>query len=103
MTYFNHINFLGYVNPYPYILFILVFPFTGNKGLLIFLGFLLGLFIYSTVHALTAEEQVVSDKLADELGDFFTRHADVPHQNVVHNTVQIILIWEIVYTNQPFL
>ncbi|WP_432411792.1 rod shape-determining protein MreD [Rasiella sp. SM2506] len=40
---FNHINFLGYVNPYPYLLFILVFPFTGNKGLLIFLGFLLGL------------------------------------------------------------
>jgi rod shape-determining protein MreD len=42
---FNHINFLGYVNPYPYILFILVFPFTGNKSLLIFLGFLLGLFV----------------------------------------------------------
>ncbi len=42
---FNHINFLGYVNPYPYILFILIFPFTGNKGLLIFLGFLLGLSI----------------------------------------------------------
>ena len=40
---FNHINFMGYVNPYPYILFILVFPFTGNKSLLIFLGFLLGL------------------------------------------------------------
>ncbi|RDK89100.1 rod shape-determining protein MreD [Marinirhabdus gelatinilytica] len=40
---FNHINFLGYVNPYPYILFILIFPFTGNKSLLIFLGFLLGL------------------------------------------------------------
>ena len=40
---FNHINFLGYVNPYPYVIFILVFPFTGNKSLLIFLGFLLGL------------------------------------------------------------
>lgn len=42
---FNHINFLGYVNPYPYILFILVFPFTGNKSLLILLGFLLGFFV----------------------------------------------------------
>ena len=40
---FNHINFMGYINPYPYILFIVVFPFTGNKSLLIFLGFLLGL------------------------------------------------------------
>ena len=42
---FNHINFGGYINPFPYILFILVFPFTGNKGLLIFLSFLLGLSI----------------------------------------------------------
>lgn len=42
---FNHINFMGYVNPYPYILFILVFPFTGNKSLLIFLGFMLGLLV----------------------------------------------------------
>jgi rod shape-determining protein MreD len=39
----NHINFLGYINPYIYILFILVYPFTGNKSLLILLSFLLGL------------------------------------------------------------
>ena len=41
----NHIDFLGYVNPYIYILFIIVFPFTGNKSLLIFLSFILGLTI----------------------------------------------------------
>lgn len=41
----NNINFLGYVNPYLYILFILIFPFSGNKSLLIFLSFLLGLSI----------------------------------------------------------
>ncbi|EDM45033.1 hypothetical protein SCB49_02894 [unidentified eubacterium SCB49] len=41
----NHINFLGYVNPYLYITFVLLFPFTGNRTLLIFLGFLLGLTI----------------------------------------------------------
>ena len=41
----NHIDFMGYVNPYLYILFILVFPYTGNRSLLIFLGFLLGLCI----------------------------------------------------------
>jgi len=39
----NHINFLGFINPYLYILFIIVFPLTGNKSLLIFLSFLLGL------------------------------------------------------------
>lgn len=41
----NYINFLGYVNPYLYILFILIFPLNGNKGLLIFLSFILGLSI----------------------------------------------------------
>ncbi|MBT8256775.1 MAG: rod shape-determining protein MreD [Bacteroidia bacterium] len=41
----NHVNFLGYVNPYLYPLFVLVFPLTGDKGLLIFFGFLLGLTI----------------------------------------------------------
>ncbi len=41
----NHINLLGYVNPYAYIIFILLFPFDGNKTLLILLSFLLGLCI----------------------------------------------------------
>ncbi len=41
----DHINFLGYVNPYLYILFIIIFPLDGNKSLLIFLSFLLGLSI----------------------------------------------------------
>lgn len=41
----NHIDFLGFINPYIYILFIIIFPFTGNKSLLIFLSFLLGLSI----------------------------------------------------------
>ncbi|MGJ8664788.1 MAG: rod shape-determining protein MreD [Patiriisocius sp.] len=43
VTLLNHVNFLGYINPYIYLIFILIFPFTGNKGLLIFLSFLLGL------------------------------------------------------------
>jgi len=41
----NHVDFSGYINPYLYILFILVYPITGNKSLLIFLSFLLGLSI----------------------------------------------------------
>jgi len=41
----NHIDFLGFINPYLYLLFIILFPFTGNKSLLIFLSFLLGLTI----------------------------------------------------------
>jgi len=41
----NHINFLGYINPYVYILFILLFPIKNNRTLFIFLSFLLGLTI----------------------------------------------------------
>ncbi|MBD0832854.1 rod shape-determining protein MreD [Aestuariibaculum sediminum] len=41
----NHINFLGYINPYPYVLFILLFPVKNNRMTIIFLSFLLGLTI----------------------------------------------------------
>jgi len=41
----NHVDFLGYINPYLYILFILIFPFIGNKSVLIILSFFLGLII----------------------------------------------------------
>ena len=39
----NHINFFGNINPYLYILFILVFPIRNNRTLIILLSFLLGL------------------------------------------------------------
>lgn len=53
---FNNINFLGYINPFPYILFIILYPVNGNKyGLLaasFFLGLLMDMFLNSGgVHA----------------------------------------------------
>ena len=39
----NNINFLGYINPYIYILFVFLFPINNNRLLFIFLSFLLGL------------------------------------------------------------
>lgn len=48
---FNNINFLGYINPFPYVLFIILFPVNGNKyGLLVssfFLGLLMDMFLNS--------------------------------------------------------
>lgn len=38
----NNINFLGYINPYLYVLFIILYPFNANQTLFIFLSFLLG-------------------------------------------------------------
>ena len=39
----NNINFLGYINPNIYVLFILLYPVANNRLLFIFLSFLLGL------------------------------------------------------------
>lgn len=42
---FNNINFLGYINPYIYIMFIALFPVKNNRLIIIFLSFFLGLAI----------------------------------------------------------
>lgn len=41
----NNINFLGYINPYLYVIFILLFPANNNRIVFIFLSFLLGMTI----------------------------------------------------------
>ena len=40
---FNNMNFLGYISPFPYILFIILYPVNGNKFGLLFASFLLGI------------------------------------------------------------
>ncbi|WP_372752164.1 rod shape-determining protein MreD [Mariniflexile sp.] len=42
---FNNINFLGYINPYAYIMFIALFPVKNNRLIIILLSFFLGLTI----------------------------------------------------------
>ncbi|GGD20137.1 rod shape-determining protein MreD [Flavobacterium orientale] len=42
---FNHFDFLKYINPYPYILFILLYPVNGNRYGLLLASFFLGLFM----------------------------------------------------------
>lgn len=45
VTIFNKIDLMGDINPYPYILFILLYPVNGNKSALIFFSFLMGLIL----------------------------------------------------------
>jgi rod shape-determining protein MreD len=45
VTIFNKINLFGYINPFPYLLFIILYPVNGNKSALIFFSFLMGLII----------------------------------------------------------
>ncbi|WP_320815820.1 rod shape-determining protein MreD [Flavobacterium sp.] len=42
---FNNINLFGYINPYPYLLFILLFPVNGNKSVLLLSSFAIGLLL----------------------------------------------------------
>ncbi|WP_130735705.1 rod shape-determining protein MreD [Flavobacterium sp. J27] len=42
---FNNIHMFGFANPYPYILYILLFPVNGNKNILLISSFFLGLII----------------------------------------------------------
>jgi rod shape-determining protein MreD len=42
---FDKINFLGFINPYPYVLFVLLYPVNGNKNNLLISSFLLGLLL----------------------------------------------------------
>jgi rod shape-determining protein MreD len=41
----NHINFLGYINPYIYIIFIFLFPIRDNRLVLLLVSFLLGMMV----------------------------------------------------------
>ncbi len=41
----NHINFFGYLNPYIYIIFILLAPLHSNKSLFLLISFILGMTI----------------------------------------------------------
>jgi rod shape-determining protein MreD len=42
---FNNMNFLGYISPFPYILFIILYPVNGNKSGLVIASFFLGLIL----------------------------------------------------------
>jgi hypothetical protein len=42
---FNNIDFMGYLNPFPYVLYIILFPVNGNKPTLLVTSFLMGLFL----------------------------------------------------------
>ncbi|WP_158728486.1 MULTISPECIES: rod shape-determining protein MreD [unclassified Flavobacterium] len=42
---FNNMNLLGYISPFPYVLFIILYPVNGNKSALLASSFLLGIIL----------------------------------------------------------
>lgn len=56
---FNNINLFGYLNPYPYLLFILLYPINSNKWILLIMSFTIGIILdmfYNSggIHALAS-------------------------------------------------
>lgn len=45
VTVFNNIHLFGFVTPYPYILFILLYPINTNRHLFLIISFVLGLIL----------------------------------------------------------
>lgn len=43
ITIFNNMNFLGFVSPFPYVLFILLYPVNGSRSGLLLASFALGI------------------------------------------------------------
>ncbi len=48
---FSNINFLGYINPYPYIFLFLLYRLDGSPILLLFIGFFTGLLLDLTLQS----------------------------------------------------
>jgi len=42
---FNNINLFGYLNPYPYVLFIILYPVNSNKTILLLSSFAMGILL----------------------------------------------------------
>jgi hypothetical protein len=48
---FNNMQFLGYISPYPYILFLILYPVNGNRYGLLLSAFVLGLLLDSFLNS----------------------------------------------------
>ncbi|AWI25474.1 rod shape-determining protein MreD [Flavobacterium pallidum] len=48
---FNNMQFLGYINPYPYVLFLILYPVNGNRYGLLLSAFLLGILLDSFLNS----------------------------------------------------
>lgn len=45
ITVFNNINLFGFISPFPYVLFIILYPVNGNKSALLVASFFLGIIL----------------------------------------------------------
>ncbi|AWA29608.1 rod shape-determining protein MreD [Flavobacterium magnum] len=48
---FNNMQFLGYINPYPYVLFLILYPVNGNRYGLLLSAFALGILLDSFLNS----------------------------------------------------
>jgi len=88
---FNHINFMGYINPFPYLIFIFFFQIKNNRLLFLFLSFFIGLCIdifsdSGGIHAAAS----VTIAYARPLFLKFSFGAMYEHQNLKFDNAELI-------------
>ena len=64
---FNNINFLGYINPLPYILFIILYPVNANRAGLLVASFLLGLVMDMFCNSVNRDKLRRIDRAVDSI------------------------------------
>lgn len=77
---FNNINFYGYINPYIYVMFIMVLPFSLKKWHLLLIGFATGLLVdmFMNTLGLHASATLVAAFLRPAILFRFTNRVDIP-------------------------
>ncbi len=121
---FNNFNLFGFLNPYPYLLFIILYPVNGNKSGLLLASFFLGLtvdlfcnsggvhaaacvvlaynrpFLFKFAFGLSYEYQTVklNDSLTPERLTFMVFAVFIHHIVLfILELFNIFLIWEMIY------
>ncbi len=85
---FNNINFLGYINPYPYVIFILLYPLQNDRTLFLLICFALGLSvdIFSDSGGVNAAASLVAGYLRPTILRFSYKTAYEYHSIQIEKT-----------------
>ena len=88
--FFNNINFMGYINPFIYVFFIIYFPLKNNRTFFICCSFLYGLIIdiFSDTHAVHAVATLTISFIRPNLLKLFFGMA-YEHQVIKFNSIDL--------------
>ena len=96
---FNNINLFGFISPFPYILFIILYPVNGNKSGLLVASFLLGIILdmFSNSGGIhTTASLILNETLTPERFSFLLVAVVLHHLVLfIFEAFQLSLLWDI--------